>query len=164
VVSGDRCESAQPSGAGSVTGEDYNVREAAQVLGRSVKRVRQMITEGKLEQVADIEPIRVTAGSVHEMRDSLRSQGIKPGRSTTAAAGGLMTFAQVEALVAQLTAPTNRALELMDSRQAALDLERRQVEEALRETVAQQAATIAQLEQQLTQPREASPQKRRWLR
>jgi len=75
-----------------------------------------------------------------------------------------MTFAQVEALVAQLTAPTNRALELMDSRQAALDLERRQVEEALRETVAQQAATIAQLEQQLTQPREASPQKRRWLR
>ena len=132
-------------------GNDYTAAQAAKVLNRSVKRVRQMIVEGKLEQVPDSEPKRVTAQSVHELRDTLRSQGAKPGRSTGTPTTGL-TYEQVLAMVETLTAPTLKALETVQAERVAIESERRQVEEALRATLAEQAATITQLEQQLAQP------------
>lgn len=148
-------------------GNTYTAAEAAKVLGRSVKRVRQMIQEGKLEAVPDSDPIRVTAQSVHELRDTLRTQGTKPGRAP--AANGL-TFQQVMELVETLT---TKALEASQTERAALEAMRDKTENALRAELDQTRAELmqtqaqaAELQQELATAKATStPEpRRRWWR
>ena len=137
-------------------GNDYTAAQAAQALGRSVKRVRQMIQEGKLETVPDSEPIRVTAQSVHELRDTLRGQGTRPGRAPSPVG---LTFEQVQQLVETLT---TKALEAAQSERAALNEMREKTEQALRAELDQTRAELMQtqarqadLEQELKQVKAA---------
>jgi hypothetical protein len=148
-------------------GNSYSAAEAAQVLGRSIKRVRQQIQEGKLELVPDSDPVRVTAQSVHELRDTLRTQGAKPGRAP--ASTGL-TFEQVKELVESLT---TKALEASQSERAALEAQREKIEAALRAELDQTRAELMQtqarqadLEQELATVRAAPTEepRRRWWR
>lgn len=148
-------------------GNTYTAAEAAQVLGRSIKRVRQQIQEGKLEIVPDSDPIRVTAQSVHELRDTLRTQGTKPGRAP--ASTGL-TFEQVKELVESLT---TKALEASQSERAALEAQREKIEAALRAELDQTRAELmqtqaktAELEQELATVKATPTEepRRRWWR
>lgn len=148
-------------------GNTYTAAEAAKVLGRSIKRVRQMIQEDKLEAVPDSDPIRVTAQSVHELRDTLRTQGTKPGRAP--AANGL-TFQQVMELVETLT---TKALEASQTERAALEAMRDKTENALRAELDQTRAELmqtqaqaAELQQELaTSKATSTPEpRRRWWR
>lgn len=148
-------------------GNDYTAAQAAQALGRSVKRVRQMIQEGKLEVVPGSEPIRVTAQSVHELREALRGQGSRPGRAPSPVG---LTFEEVQQLVELLT---TKALEAAQSERAAVNEMREKTEQALRAELDQTRAELMQtqarqadLEQELKQVK-AAPEiapKRRWWR
>lgn len=138
----DREQGSQPASSGMSDGNDYTAAEAAQVLGRSVKRVRQMIQEGKLEAVPDSDPVRVTAQSVHELRDSLRTQGTKPGRAPNSTG---LTFEQVKELVETLT---TKALEVSQSERAALEAMRDKTENALRAELDQTRAELTQTQAQ----------------
>lgn len=148
-------------------GNSYSAAEAAQALGRSVKRVRQMIQEAKLEVVPDSDPIRVTAQSVHELRDTLRTQGTKPGRAP--ATTGL-TFEQVMKMIDNFT---SKQLEASQSERAALEAQREKIEAALRAELDQTRAELMQtqarqadLEQELATVRAAPTEepRRRWWR
>lgn len=148
-------------------GNSYSAAEAAQALGRSVKRVRQMIQEAKLEVVPDTEPIRLTAQSVHELRDTLRTQGTKPGRAP--ATTGL-TFEQVMKMIDNFT---SKQLEASQSERAALEAMRDKTENALRAELDQTRAELMQtqarqadLEQELATVRATPSQepRRRWWR
>lgn len=159
--------SQQAKGGGMNDGNSYTAAQAAQVLGRSVKRVRQQIQEGKLEVIPDSEPVRVTAESVHKLRDTLRTQGTKPGRAP--AANGL-TFEQVKELVETLT---TKALEAAQSERAAVEAMREKTEAALRAELDQTRAELtqtqaktAELEQELATVKATPAQesRRRWWR
>jgi len=143
-------------------GNTYTAAQAATVLGRSVKRVRQMIQEGKLEVVPDSEPIRLTAQSVHELRDALKGQGTRPGRAPKPVG---LTFEEVRELVETLT---TKALEAAQSERAAVDQMREKTEQALRAELDQTRAELmqtqaktAELEQELEQVK-ASPKRKWW--
>jgi len=143
-------------------GNTYTAAQAATVLGRSVKRVRQMIQEGKLEVVPDSEPIRLTAQSVHELRDALKGQGARPGRAPSPVG---LTFEQVRELVETLT---TKAIEAAQSERAAVDEMREKTEQALRAELDQTRAELMQtqarqadLEQELEQVK-ASPRRKWW--
>lgn len=143
-------------------GNTYTAAQAATVLGRSVKRVRQMIQEGKLEVVPDSEPIRLTAQSVHELRDALKGQGTRPGRAPSPVG---LTFEQVRELVETLT---TKAIEAAQSERAAVDEMREKTEQALRAELDQTRAELmqtqaktAELEQELEQVK-ASPRRKWW--
>ena len=143
-------------------GNTYTAAQAATVLGRSVKRVRQMIQEGKLEVVPDSEPIRLTAQSVHELRDALKGQGTRPGRAPSPVG---LTFEQVRELVETLT---TKAIEAAQSERAAVDEMREKTEQALRAELDQTRAELMQtqarqadLEQELEQVK-ASPRRKWW--
>ena len=163
----NRGQGIEQAGSGMTDGNDYTAAQAAQVLGRSVKRVRQQIQEGKLELVPGSDPIRVTAQSVHELRDSLRTQGAKTGRAPAAAG---LTFEQVKELVEHLT---TKALEISQAERAALEAMREQTEAALRAELDQTRAQLmqtqaqaAELEQELATVKATPTQepRRRWWR
>lgn len=129
----------------------YTVTEAAKVLQRSPKRVRQMIREGKLVALPDMEPQRVGAQAVHDLRDTLRAQGTRPGPAPQPTG---LTFEQVLTLVDTLT---TKAIEAAASDRAAADRARDDAEEALRNALAEERAKTVTLQAQL----EAAEAKRR---
>lgn len=129
----------------------YTVTEAAKVLQRSPKRVRQMIREGKLSALPDMEPQRVAAEEVHLLREVLRTQGTRPGPAPQTTG---LTFEQVLTLVDTLT---TKAIEAAASDRAAADRARDDAEEALRNALAEERAKTVTLQAQL----EAAEAKRR---
>lgn len=164
----DRKQGSQPPRCAGVNdGNTYTAAEAAKALGRSVKRVRQMIQEGKLEAVPDSEPIRLTAQSVHELRSTLRTQGTKPGRAPTATG---LTFEQVIEMIDNIT---TKALEASQVERAALEAMRDKTENALRAELDQTRAELmqtqarqAELQQELATAKAAPTEepRRRWWR
>lgn len=136
-----------------MSADSYTVAEAAKVLQRSAKRVRQMLQEGKLTALPDTEPVRIGAQQVHELREALRD---KPKRERREPAGTGLTAEQVAAMVEELTRPTLRALE------ANKELAEK-VEGMLREELAAERAERQRLQDELdalrAQPAEAERRK-----
>lgn len=139
-----------------MSAESYTVAEAAKVLQRSAKRVRQMLQEGKLTALPDTEPVRIGAQQVHELREALRD---KPKRQRREAASTGLTAEDVRALVEELTRPTLRALEA--NRELA-----EKVEAALRDELAAERAERQRLQNELealrAQPT-TEPERRKFL-
>lgn len=52
--------------------DSYTVAEAARIIGRSPKRVRQLIEAGALPTVANSVPVRIPAEAVHREREKRR--------------------------------------------------------------------------------------------
>lgn len=139
-----------------MSAESYTVAEAAKVLGRSTKRVRQMLTEGKLEALPDTQPVRLAAQQVNDLRAELRTQGARPGPAPQQTG---LTFAQVKELVESLT---TKALEAGASERAAAERARDATEEALRNELAEARARAQQLEAQLAEQQETARKGKRW--
>lgn len=137
-----------------MSADTYTVAEAAKVLQRSPKRVRQMLREGKLTALPDTEPQRISAQEVHELREALRAQGTRPGPQRQAATG--LTHEQVVALVEELQRPMVRALEA--NREAA-----EKVETMLRDELAAERAERQRLQAQLDELRDTEPERRKFL-
>ena len=136
--------------------DSYTVTEAAKVLGRSTKRVRQMLAEGKLVALPDTQPVRLAAEQVNSLRNALRNQGPRTG--PTPQPTGL-TFEQVQALVDTLT---TKALEAAASDRAAADRTRDAAEEALRNELAEARARALTLEAQMQAMQEAQNSRKWW--
>lgn len=128
-------------------GDSYTVSEAAKVLQRSPKRVRQILREGKLAAIPGSEPVRIPAADVHALRDVLRSQGPRTGPKPQPAAG--LTYEQVRELVEELTRPALRALE-------ATQETAEKVEAALRDELAAERAERSRLQAELDALRTAA--------
>ena len=77
--------------------ESYSVSQAAKIIGRSTKRVRQMITENKLTPTPDTHPLQIPAQQIHEMREQLKKPSLHTGQGTG------LTFEQVKELVETFT-------------------------------------------------------------
>lgn len=87
-------------------GDTYGTQQAAQILGVSARRVSQFVQEGRLD-AAQRKPLRVTAQSVHDLREARRS----PGRDQRVSLPPESVAEQVERLVALVTTEQRRALE-----------------------------------------------------
>lgn len=138
-----------------MSAESYTVAEAAKVLQRSVKRVRQMLQEGKLTALPNTDPVRIGAQEVHELREALRD---KPKRQRREPAGTGLTAEDVRALVEELTRPTLRALEA--NRELA-----EKVEGALRDELAAERAERQRLQAELDALRATptAPERKKFL-
>lgn len=123
--------------------DTYTAREAAQLLGISERRVRQLADSGALV-VAQDKPLRLDAISVIEERKR-RKRSPKPEPS---AAGAGLDAAQLRELVTAI---------LSDLLPLALEGQRR-VEDSLRDELAASRAETAQLRAQLDDER---PKKRK---
>jgi len=77
--------------------ESYSVSQAAKIIGRSTKRVRQMITENKITPIPDTHPLQIPAQQIHEMREQLKKPSLHTGQGTG------LTFEQVKELVETFT-------------------------------------------------------------
>jgi len=75
--------------------DSYTAREAAKVIGRSERLVRQLAKTGRLE-VVSTEPLRVSQESVHRERSSRRA---KPEKKPETSAG--ITPEQLEQIVSR---------------------------------------------------------------
>lgn len=136
--------------------DTYTVAEAAKVLQRSPKRVRQMLREGKLAALPNTDPQRIAAEQVHALREALRTQGPRTGPKPQQPAG--LTYEQVRELVEELTRPAMRALE-------ATQQNAERVEATLREELAAERAERLRLQaeaERLQQELEAKTQPRKW--
>ena len=66
-----------PGGSGNIIpgdappGDTYSAMQAAQAIGVSERRVRELVKDGRITPVQE-KPLRVSAQSVHEMRDERR--------------------------------------------------------------------------------------------
>lgn len=119
--------------------DSYTAREAARVIGRSERLVRQLAKTGRLE-VVSTEPLRVSQESVHRERSSRRA---KPEKKPESAAA--ITPEQLEQIVSRAVAVAigevmPRMLETRD------DIERRMASE-----LAAARQEIELLRQELTQ-------------
>lgn len=132
------------------TPDTYTVAEAAKVLGRTPKRVRQMLAEGKLSALPDTEPVRVAQAEVIALRDALRAGGGRPGPAPRPAVTGL-TLEDVRALVEMMTA---KALEASAADRANADAARDRAEQMLRDALAEERLKREQAEAEARSLRE----------
>ena len=95
------------SSADSPPGDDYGREQAAQVLGISPRRVSQLVADGRLLVVQE-KPLRVSAQSVHELREERRGRN----RDQRATLPPESVAEQVERLVTLVTNEQRRALEV----------------------------------------------------
>lgn len=160
---------ALPSGTlGRVSDPDtFTVAEAAKVLTRTPKRVRQMLAEGKLTAIPGSEPARISAAAVLTLRQQLRT-GSTPRPGPKPAAGTGLTADEVLAMVERLTA---KALEASAEERARADAARDRAEELLREAVAAErlkadalAVEVASLRALLESAATATQERRSWWR
>ena len=127
--------------------------QAAKLLQRSPKRVRQMITEGKLVPLSDTRPLQIPAQQVHELREQLKTLGARP-----AAQQGIgLTFEQVKELVESFT---QKALESAAAQQQQALSEQQQQAQELKQELAEQRERVRELEQELAAQKQ---QKKRGL-
>ena len=125
--------------------DSYTAREAAKVIGRSERLVRQLAKTGRLE-VVSTEPLRVSQESVHRERSSRRA---KPEKKPESAPG--ITPEQLEQIVSRAVSVAiaevmPRMLETRD------DIEKRMAAE-----LAAARQEIVQLRDELTQSKSAPP-------
>ena len=141
--------------------DSYTVAEAARLISRTPKRVRQMITEGKFHPVEGATPVRIPAREVIAAREEARK-----GRTGPAPGHSGLTAAQVLALVESLTA---KALESAQASHRAANESRDRSENILRDAFAEERVrrTTAEAERDralaelaaLREAREAQPRK-----
>lgn len=110
------------------TPSTYTVAQAAQVLGRTPKRVRQLIANGTLTVVPDSSPQQIPADQVNERRKAQRAGPSTPGpRSQSMTVDQLVAFAQ-----SILDRERDQHRELITAERAALDAAQARVEQLLR--------------------------------
>lgn len=130
--------------------ESYSVAEAALIIGRSEKRVRQLLAEGVLQAVPSSRPIRVYAEGVHRQRE------LRKGSAPTAS-----TSEGLEALLAAAAALTRPAIEAERRAHEDALAARDRVEVALRESLAAAQARAVQAEAKLAELEAATSKAKR---
>lgn len=92
--------------------DSYSTAEAAKVLGLSERRVRQLISEGKLAAKRDSEGnLRLGQETVHAERRRRRGGGKTTGRKAAAAPAASALALDAEALAETVAVTVTRAIE-----------------------------------------------------
>lgn len=130
--------------------DTYRVSEAAAVLGRSERRVRQLIAEGRLTPLPQPGPVMVPQEQVHLLRQEIRSAQ-KPEATGVAA----QVDQALQAALQAAAAAEKSAASAQESQRRSIESSEK-VEQFLRDrlaeteaTVREQALKIEQLQQQL---------------
>lgn len=117
--------------------DSYSVAEAARIIGRSPKRVRQLIEAGSLPTVPDSSPVRVPADAVHRERDKRRN--LDPSTPGPKPEPERVTL-DLDTLLAFAESQTQKAIEATTADREAAQEAHRRVEETLRESLAEARA------------------------
>lgn len=144
------------SSADSPPGDDYGREQAAQVLGISPRRVSQLVADGRLLVVQE-KPLRVSAQSVHELREERRGRN----RDQRATLPPESVAEQVERLVTLVTNEQRRALEVGEHLLAEVTQQRDELKAEAERLRAQVEAERERAENLRTQL-EAAPVRRKW--
>lgn len=124
--------------------DSYTPAQAAQLLGLSVKRVRQLVASGKLKAVPKSSPLLIKAESVHKEREL---RGDKVTRSATPQkAFELTSLVEVlELIEAARQAGRAEGIEIAQRQIESVETSRERTEQALFEQQAQYSALAAEL-------------------
>lgn len=135
--------------------DTYTAAEAAKVIGVTVKRVRQMIAEGKLHPVPGIPgPLRVPMVEAHELR-TRRRQGPAPS-------GPRSGTVSVEEITRLLEKALEGQRQLIEAETARAHAARDRAEELLRTAHAEERARRIELEAEIAELRAQLIERRRW--
>lgn len=118
--------------------DTYTVSETAKVLDLSQKRVRQLLTEGKLKEVSR-DPVRISQAEVIALKQAREKSGL--GKSYAPSVSQPLA-AEIQALIDTINQNTQRAL-------TALEQASEIKETALREQIANLQAERDQLKAEL---------------
>lgn len=149
-------QDAVKSSADAPPGDDYGREQAAQVLGISPRRVSQLVADGRLLVVQE-KPLRVSAQSVHELREERRGRN----RDQRATLPPESVAEQVERLVTLVTNEQRRAIEVGEHLLAEITQQRDELKaeaERLRAQVEAERERAEDLRTQLA----AVPVRRHW--
>ena len=149
-------QDAVKSSADAPPGDDYGREQAAQVLGISPRRVSQLVGDGRLLVVQE-KPLRVSAQSVHELREERRGRN----RDQRATLPPESVAEQVERLVTLVTNEQRRALEVGEHLLAEVTQQRDDLKAEAERLRAQVEAERERAENPRTQL-EAAPVRRHW--
>ena len=138
----------------------YTTTEAAKVLNLSERRVRQLISEGKLPSERDSEGnMRLPQAAVHAERRNRRSSGRKTGRKAAPATEASAAHVDTDAIAESVAAAVTKAVEgQLQITQQAESLVRQQLDEerahrrAAEERLAGLQSELAAARQQLAEP------------
>lgn len=164
----------EPIAGDAPPGDTYNREQSARILGVSPRRVTQLAADGRLN-VIQAKPLRVSAQSVHELREARRS-GTRDLRATVPPDPAADVAEQVERVVSLVVAEHRRAIEagehLLAEVTASRDDARSEVER-LRADVERERAEVERLRQVVEDERAAresalalanAPRRRWWSR
>jgi small-conductance mechanosensitive channel len=118
--------------------DSYTPAQASLALGLSVKRVRQLVTEGKLKPVTD-KPLTLSQREVHALRKQRKEKGVTPYRPR--GKQGQDSQVDSQALIVALGRLEELARE--NQRLKAIEDGARRNEETLREQVALLESALA---------------------
>ena len=145
----------------------YTVAQAAQLLGRTPKRIRQLIADGTFTVIPGSVPQQIPADQVQERRRSQRAGASTPGPRPQPQG---MTVQQFREALADALAQQK---ELISSERAALEVAHARTEQVLRAELERERAErmtaqaqAAELRQELDQlrGRTEAPKPRWWQR
>jgi hypothetical protein len=149
--------------------DSYTVAETAKVLGRTPKRVRQMMTEGKLVPILGTVPVRIASTEVMAMRQALRNRPPQSGPKPQGGTG--LTIDEVMSLVDRIT---SKAIEASEESHRRATEARDRAEDLLKESLAAErqradalAAEVSLLRDRLYEAPSLvveAPKRRGWFR
>lgn len=122
--------------------DSYTVAEAAQLLGVTPKRVRQMLAAGQLPAVPGETPVRLPAEPVHQERERRKASPSKPGPqpATQPLDPQLVLDLAREIATSVATDSVKLALDAAEPYRRQLEASRDRTEQALREALAEAEA------------------------
>ena len=137
--------------------DSYSTAEAAKVLGLSERRVRQLISEGRLAAERDGEGnLRLSQATVNTERRNRRAKGKRPGRKAATSASSSAPPVDADAIADTVVAAVTKTIEgQLQITQKAESLARQELDEerahrrAAEERAAQLQAELAAAQQRL---------------
>jgi excisionase family DNA binding protein len=124
--------------------DSYTPAQAAELLGLSVQRVRQLVASGKLKAVPKSSPLRIKAESVHKEREE---RGDKVTKSTTPEKAFQLTslLEVLELIEAARQAGRAEGIDIAQRQIESAEASMQRTEQALFEVQAQSSALAAEL-------------------
>jgi hypothetical protein len=124
--------------------DSYTPAQTAQLLGLSVKRVRQLVASGKLKAVPKSSPLLIKAESVHKERE-LRGEKVTRSASPEKAFQLTSLVEVLELIEAARQAGKTEGIEIAQRQIESVEASRERSEQALFEAQATATALAAEL-------------------
>lgn len=158
----DLPEAPEVLAAGAPPGDTYGREQAARVLGVSARRVSQLAEGGRLEVVQE-KPLRVSAQSVHDLREERRSTN-RDQRATVPPDPVGDVAAQIERVVSLVVTEHRKAIEAGEHLLAEVSAQRDRAEAEAERQRLEVEKLRADLDAERAARLEVERSRRRWWR